>query len=311
MEMTAVSPPVRRRWLARRRLLKLIVVLPLAWVGYCAVMYFCQDRFVFPRELAPKPTPSRGVDAANVITIRTEDGCPVEGWFIPAPNASAAHPAPAVLYFHGNAEVIDRQRRVPPMWAGLGVSLLMVEYRGYGRAESAGPPSQEGLVADGDKFYQELIRRPDVDPSRVIVHGYSMGGGVASQVAARHKPAVLVLEATFTNLADIAWHYGTPPFLARYPFRTDEVLPRLGVPIFIAHGRADRIVPVWHGRRLHALVPGSTYVELDCGHLNLPGAKVGDPYTESLRAFLVANHILPARPMVAAEDAARSRPHTE
>jgi fermentation-respiration switch protein FrsA (DUF1100 family) len=289
----AVSTPVvhRRRW--HRRILGRLVVYPaIAWMAWCTAMYFFQDKLVFPRDLAPTPAPTRTVVPQNVITVTTEEGRSVEGWFMPGRGASATRPAPAVLSFHGNAEIIDFQDRVPALWSRLGVSLLMPEYRGYGRAKHAGQPSQESLVADGVRFYDELIHRPEVDRSRIIIHGYSIGGGIAAQVAARRKPAALILEGTFTSVADFAWSYGVPPFLSRHPFHTDQVLTGLGVPIFIAHGRRDSIVPVSHGRRLHALVAGSTYVELDCGHLNMPGTQSDDGYQERLRQFLVTNGIL-------------------
>jgi uncharacterized protein len=268
-----------------------VLCLAFAWIAWCTGMWLFQDRLIFPRELAPHPPAQRSIDAGNVITITTGTGKPIEGFFCPAPGCSAEHPAPAVLYFHGNAEIIDFQDRVRPMWERLGLSLLMAEYRGYGRAKYAGVPSQDTLVADGVRFYDELLRRPEVDRSRIVIHGYSIGGGVAAQVAARRKPAALILECTFTSVADFAWQYGVPPFLSRNPFHTDQVLPQLGVPIFLAHGRTDHIVPVSHGRRLHELVPASTYVELECGHLDMPGGRPEDAYPQALREFLVAKGI--------------------
>lgn len=262
---------------------RLLVYLPITWVAWCTGMYFFQDRLVFPSDLAPEPVAQPHVQPENIFTITTENNQSVEGWFFPAKGADATRPAAAVLYFHGNAEIIDLQDRVPLLWKRLGVSLLMPEYRGYGRATHAGRPSEQALVADGVRFYDQLIQRPEVDPSRIILHGYSIGGGVAAQVASKRKPAALILECTFTSVADFAWGYGVPPFLTRHPFHTDEVLPKLGVPIFISHGRADNIVPIAHGRALHALVPDSTYVELTCGHLNMPG---DEGYREQIRAFL-------------------------
>jgi fermentation-respiration switch protein FrsA (DUF1100 family) len=255
-------------------------------------MYLWQDQLLFPSYMAPKADGAvpRSVD---VMTITTEAGAQVPAWFLAAPAVSAEHPGPAVLYFHGNGEIVDLQERVNALWWDLGVSLLIMEYRGYGRAGNAGKPSEAALVADGVKFFDQLIQRPDVDSKRVIIHGYSIGGGVAAQVAARRKPAVLVLESTFTSIADFAPRYGLPRWLAKNPFHTDEVLPGLNVPIFIAHGRPDTIVPVEHGRRLHALAPTSTYVELDCGHMNLPGYHAGDPYRDQLRQFLVQSGVLP------------------
>ncbi len=277
-----IAPPAcrRRKWLVRGA-----SYLALAYAAWCTGMYFFQDGLLFPCQLAPKPV-AKVPAYVQELSIPTQDGHSVPGWFVPARSASPEHPAPAVLFFHGNAEIIDYENRVESLWGSLGASILFAEYRGYGRARAAGEPSEAALVADGVRFFDELCKRPDVDRSRIIIHGYSIGGGVAAQVAAQRKPAALILEATFTSVADFAWGYGVPPFLARHPFRTDEALARIGVPIFIAHGRADTIVPVEHGRRLHALVPTSTYIELNCGHLDLPGAGAEENYRTEIRGFL-------------------------
>jgi fermentation-respiration switch protein FrsA (DUF1100 family) len=268
-----------------------VTYLTLTYVAWCIGLYFFQDGLLFPRELAPGPV-ARVPAYVQEVSVSTEDGRSVPGWFVPAPSASREQPAPAVLYFHGNAEIIDYSDRVESLWRSLNVSILFAEYRGYGRAKFAGEPSEAALVADGVRFFDELCKRPDVDRSRIILHGYSIGGGVATQVAVQRKPAALILESTFTSVADFAWSYGVPPFLAKHPFRTDEALGRVQAPIFIAHGRADHIVPVEHGRRLHAVVPTSTYVEVDCGHLDLPAPGRGDGYVEQIRSFLVRSSIL-------------------
>lgn len=267
------------------------MVVLLVYLGWCGLMYVYQDALVFPADLAPQIAASVPGDV-EVIEIETGGGGAVPAWFYPATGADADEPGPAVLYFHGNAEIIDEQDRVAAMWGKLGASLMLVEFRGYGRAADAGPPSQHALVADGVRFFDLLRERPEVDPDRIIVHGYSIGGGVAAQVAARRKPAALILEASFKSLASFSWGYGVPPVLARHPFRTDKVLPVLDVPIFISHGSRDMIVPVHHGRWLHALAAGSVYVELDCGHLDMPGDRRHDPYRERIRTFLVDNGIL-------------------
>lgn len=275
-----------RRWLVR-----LAVFAGLAYGTWCTALYFGQDELVFPRHFAPAPL-AQVPPYVRELTVRTEAGHEVPGWFVRSRSASAATPGPAVLYFHGNGEIIDYESRIESLWRGLDASVLFAEFRGYGRAAHAGRPSEAALVADGIAFFDLLGKQPEVDPKRIIIHGYSLGGGVAAQVAAQRKPAALVLEATFTSIASFGWSYGVPPFLSSHPFRTDAVLPGLEVPIFIAHGRHDHIVPVEHGRELHTLVPASTYVELDCGHLNLPAFEPGSAYVEKLRGFLVAAHVL-------------------
>jgi fermentation-respiration switch protein FrsA (DUF1100 family) len=284
--------PGNRSGSGKRRLARLLLGLGLVYLGWCGGMYAYQDKLIFPRHLAPRPTPYGLAGRDRELAIATESGARVIGWFLPARSADARHPRPAVIFFHGNGEIIDYQQRVPSLWRRLNVSVLLPEYRGYGRSSGAGDPSEEALVADGLKFYDELLRQPEVDPARIIVQGHSLGGGVAAQVAARRLPGALILESTFTSIADFAWGYGVPPFLARNPFHTDEAVSTLRSAIFIGHGRADAIVPVSHGRRLHAIAPGSTYLELDCGHMDMPGEQPDDPYREAIRRFLADHRVL-------------------
>jgi hypothetical protein len=119
-----------------------------------------------------------------------------------------------------------------------------------------------------------------------------LGGGVAAQLAARRKPAALILQATFTSVASMAHQYGVPQSLARHPFRTDRVLPTLDVPILILHGTHDKIIPVRHGRTLAELVPDAKYIEYDCDHLNFPGPGNGRTHWQNIRSFLEEANVL-------------------
>src|SRR5262249_55404708 len=110
------------------------------------------------------------------------------------------------------------------------------------------------------------VARSDVDKAWIVIHGRSRGTGVASQLAALHQPAALILESPFTSIASFAWRYGVPPVFLRSPYRTDKVLPKLTCPILVLAGRNDEIIPIEHGEKLHRLAPTSTMVELDGSH---------------------------------------------
>lgn len=277
---------------SRRRMLQYILILPILYILYCAVLYLVQDRFVFPRDLLPRPraagqfppdvnpvTLNAGTEAAPVI---------VEAWFLP-PLRPAPGPAPAVICFHGNAELIDSAVDSVHDWRRRGYAVLLPEYRGYGR--SGGQPSQAALTEDAVRFYDILAARPDIDPERILFHGRSIGGGIACQLAAVRPPAAMVLESTFTSAASFTWSLGAPPFLARHPFRSDRILPTLDRPVLFLHGIQDDIVPIAHSRTLHRLTPGSALVELDGGHNDFP--RDARLYRAAIDAFL-ASHGLPS-----------------
>ncbi|WAS96711.1 alpha/beta hydrolase [Nannocystis punicea] len=247
-----------------------------------------QERVIFPREYANQRALASPPAGVTPLWSPAADGTRVEAWFVPGRGASAERPGPAVMFFHGNGELIDHQLALAASYAARGVSVLLPEYRGYGRSQ--GKPSQAAIVGDMLRFHDELAARPEVDRARVVFHGRSLGGGVASALAAVRPPAALILESTFTSLAALARKHGLPEALCRHPFRTDRVLPALQRPVLILHGSEDEMIPVAHGRSLHTSAPGSTYVELPGGHNDFPRDRPA--YERALDAFLRASGVL-------------------
>lgn len=270
------------------RLLRIALVATiLFYPAWCATLYFQQDAMVFPRNLANQGrTAIAPPQSATELTIETPDG-PVHAWLI-SPRAPSA-PTPVVVYFHGNAELIQDCLDTTEFYTSRGLCVLIPEYRGY--ATSAGTPSEDAIVADALAFIEQLRARPDLDFSRLVLHGRSLGGGVAAQVASRVAPRALVLDCTFTSIASFASRYAVPPFLVRNPFRTDEVLPSLACPILISHGTADTVIPYSHSQALAQLNPKARLNTYPCGHLDFPGDR--EVYNDALTQFLRDAGVLP------------------
>jgi fermentation-respiration switch protein FrsA (DUF1100 family) len=223
------------------------------------------------------------------MRVPCDGGGHVEAWFVPARSDTGGR-RPVIVYFHGNAEIIDHQQAVVAGYRRLGCSVLLPEYRGYGR--SAGKPSQRAILADNVRFFDELVERPEVDAARIVFHGRSLGGAVAADLAMKRKPAALVLESTFTSVASMAHRYAAPEFLVTNPYRTDRVVATIGVPVLSFHGTRDTIIPVAHGRELARLAPGIVYREYDCGHNDFPGDANASAYWAEIESFLAAHGII-------------------
>ena len=293
--------PRLRRW--RSRGIRAVLCVALAYVVWCAVLYFYQDKLVFPADMATAAAPSlhwAGVRTER-LALSPEGGSEVEAWLCLAPAAGAERPAPVVIFCHGNAEIVDGQRDIVGLYHRLGCSVLLPEYRGYGR--SAGTPTEAGIVADVVAFHDQLLERDDVDRSRIVLHGRSLGGGVAAQVAAQRKPAAMILQSTFSSVARMARSYLVPSFLAKHPFRTDRVIAELDIPLLIFHGTQDSLIPVEHGRRLGAIAGArAVYVEYDCDHNNFPGRGNNRDYADRIAAFLTTAGIAAGPAAEAAAD---------
>ncbi|MCB9852511.1 MAG: alpha/beta hydrolase [Phycisphaerales bacterium] len=232
-----------------------------------------QERILFPTHVLPPPAARPQIHETVEWTRERTLGGHGVAWYIPTPEASRENRRPCVVFFHGNAEIIDHQTDLVLAYREMGCSTLLVEYPGYGRSQ--GFPGQQSILDDADFFYEKLVEQPDVDATCIVFHGRSVGGAVAAQLANRHEPAALILQSTFTSVPDIAKQFLLPAFLVRHPFHTDKVLPNLECPILIFHGTQDRIVPVSHGHKLRDLAAKSRlirYVEFDCDHNDFPGA---------------------------------------
>ena len=280
---TAAPPLSARRRGAKWLLSRVLLVAVGTYAAWCGVLYAYQDWILFPADAAPPPPAARDPHAI-VTTLQVEGVGAVESWFLPAPGVSASHPGPAAVFCHGNAEIIDFKDAMVRAYHSIGCSVLLPEYRGYGR--SAGKPSEAAITSDLVGFYDELLKRPEVDRSRVVVHGVSLGGGVAAQLAGRREPRALILECTFTSVAAMASKYWAPSFLATSPFHTDRVLPNLHCPVLVFHGTHDCVIPVAHGRRLHELAADSRYFEYDCDHNDFPGPGNEAAYWGEVTRFL-------------------------
>ena len=270
------------------RALLFVVVIYALWLAF---LWISQDRLIFPGAYDrhrstgfPKPP------GAETWWLDTPGGSRTEAWFCTGAGRGADAPGPLLVFAHGNAELIDDQLGLADHYVRLGFSVLLVEYRGFGR--STGRPSERGLVADFAAMLDRALRRPEVDAQRVIYHGRSLGGGVVAQLAARRPPAAMILESTFTSLASMTGRYLAPPSLVRYPFRTDRVVARLDTPLLILHGTRDEVIPIANGRRLHQLAPGSAYVEFDAGHNDFPPDERA--YWAVIDAFLGQHGLLPS-----------------
>ena len=286
-------PSLSTPW--RRRLREYALVLPILYLIWCGAAFMIQERFIFPRSLSAGAAKA-GATAPGGESIWIDVGTPpkpvrVEAWYIPARGSGPDHKAPAVIYFHGNAEIIDWCTDRTRGWTRRGYAVLIPEFRGYGR--SGGSPSQAAIVADAVRFYDLLAARPEIDASRIIIHGRSLGGGVACQLAAARPCAALVLESTFTSVAGMSWSMGVPPFLVRHPFRNDRVLAKLDRPVMLLHGTDDSIVPPSNSRKLHEICRDSMLVEMPGGHNDFP--RSSDNYWTAIEAFLNL-HELPTSP---------------
>jgi fermentation-respiration switch protein FrsA (DUF1100 family) len=156
------------------------------------------------------------------------------------------------------------------MFHRLGYNTLIIDYRGYG--ESSGTPSEQGTYRDAQAAWQHLTEERNVPATRIVLLGESLGGAVATWLAAREKPALLLLASAFTSIADMGaaiYPFLPTHLLARFEYDTREYLRSVTCPVFVAHSPQDEIVPFAQGQALYAAAPEpKQFLELQGGHNN-------------------------------------------
>ena len=179
--------------------------------------------------------------------FQADDGTRLHGWYVPHES-----PRAVVLYCHGNAgNITHRSPIVQVLHDEVGVSLLIFDYRGYGRSQ--GRPDEPGILADARAARHWLAKREGIAPERVVLMGRSLGGAVAVDLAAKDGAGALVLESTFTSLPNVAaYHYPWLPVRRLMRTRLDSVakIRDYHGPLLQSHGPADTIIPFAEGRRL-------------------------------------------------------------
>lgn len=214
------------------------------------------------------------------IYFTTSDNLRLNAFWLPPPPG-----APTVLYFHGNGGNLSGMQPSLTYFHRAGLGALIVDYRGYGLSQ--GHPSEQGLFKDARAAYQECLRR-GVEAGRLIIHGQSLGGAVAVQLASEQPCAGLVLESTFTSAKDMARRlYGKVASMAlRTRYSSLVTVTKIKCPLLVIHGDRDEMIPDSMGRALYAAAPEpkKLWIVPGAGHNNLR-VSAGEQYVEELRRF--------------------------
>lgn len=253
----------------RRALLRWVLVAATSYLAVCGVVAWQKEAILFPMHGRERAAGKLAPSGYETWWHAMRDGTRVEGWWLPARGASAEKPAPAVIVFHGNGELIDDSRDFAEVWHELGVNVLLAEYRGYGRSEGA--PGITSCKGDSVEWFDLVAARPEVKRETILAHGFSLGGIFAAELAAERPVAGLALEGTVASLRDAARDRHVWILLTRERFDATAVLRRLDprVPVLLTHGRPDGVVGFRHHLLLAAARPGARAVAGDHDHYPL------------------------------------------
>lgn len=263
----------------RRIVLGLLVALPVAYAALCVVARVGYTHLLFP---APElhVVPKLDETKAKLLKLPQADGSHTAAIHLPAPAPSAL----TFVILHGNGEVMFDELGHAEELAARGHGALLVEYRGYGT--TFGPAPSEAMLYEDGAAALDYLEREGVARERIVLWGWSLGSGVAAELARRGHGRRVVLLAPYTSMIDMGRRFA--PFLPvsllmAHRLDTLEKAPSIAQPVLVVHGDADELIPFEMGERVAKALPVGRLLRVEGGgHADLltPGARGRPPASE-------------------------------
>ena len=254
------------------------------------------ERYFFYPDSMQYTTPAQFGLQAEDVWLQATDGSRLHAWFLPAHGKAKG----TVLHLHGNAANVSNHLPLVAWLPPRGFNVLSLDYRGFGRSQ--GKPSLDGVVDDAAAALAYLRSRPDVDASRLIVVGQSLGGATALRLLARDSAGVrlAVIDSAFASYRQIAREAAStagilaplaPFVMSAFPGPDKDpitALRKVQVPLIFVHGTRDAVIAHDHSTQLHASAnpPKELWTVDDAEHVAVFGN--AGPWRERLANALEA-----------------------
>lgn len=223
------------------------LVVVLLYVLAALLLFFFQTRLIFYPGKLSKNYKFKNIPLREEVFLKTTDGETINGLFFPGQSKDKV-----ILYFHGNAGDLSGWQFVGEDLLPSGLSVFMIDYRGYGK--STGLISEKGFYLDADAAYRFLITEKKFKPDSILVYGRSIGSGVAVDLASRKRSAGLILESPYSSLSALANQkvpFFFPSLYLRSKFDNIQKINSINAPLLIVHGMDDTLIPASHSKELY------------------------------------------------------------
>jgi pimeloyl-ACP methyl ester carboxylesterase len=219
------------------------------------------------------------------IMLETEDKIKIQSYFLANESSSVV-----LIYFHGNAGNISTRLATLMKIFNLGVNVLGVGYRGYGRSQ--GNPSEAGVYIDGKSALNYATHDLGFEIENVLILGRSLGTAVAINTAQNRDIAGLILISPFTNAIDLARAsgFGVISSLAGKAFNSIDKAANIVCPVLIIHGTNDRITPITMAEEIHEKIgTEKVFVRIDgAAHNNIKSSKYESQFWHAISKFIAS-----------------------
>lgn len=258
----------------------------IAYIGFGLSLWLGQTRLIFYPQPAPLTTPAEAGLPYEDVWIPVGNG-QIHGWWLPSTDPNAK----TVLMFHGNASNVEDTLIQAQPFLALGLSVLLIDYRGYGL--SSGPfPNEKRVYEDAIAAWDYLTQTREISADDIVIFGHSIGGAIAIELASQQPAAAgLIVQATFTSMMDMMDHAGysrlVPKWLLNQHFASIDKVQSLQMPVLLIHGMNDRTVPAGMSQTLHGAIaaPKQLWLVPIADHNDI-AIVAGEPYTLTIHDWL-------------------------
>ena len=242
--------------------MKMIFYLIVGIILFLIFVRYLENTSIFYPERTLGATPKDLGLPFEDVTITTQDHVKLHGWLIKAPSARST-----LIFFHGNAGNIGGRLGKIDFFHQIGLSVLIIDYRGYGKSE--GHPTEQGIYDDATAAYDYLLQRDDMKGQNIISYGASLGGAVAIDLAIKRDVSCVIVDSTFSSAVDMAKRIYPfiPSFLIKSKMNSIDKVKDISAPILFIHSIEDQTVPFALGKKLYDAAPGKKeFIEITGSH---------------------------------------------
>jgi len=264
-------------------LVSVIVVIIITYLLSAIYKYITQSYHVYYPKKEITSTPFDIKLYFEEIIFSSSDGIRLSGWFVPARNHKGV-----MLFLHGSGgNISSRLTFIDYFNRKLGLSVFIIDYRGYGKSE--GRPNEIGTYLDARAAWEYLAVSRKIKPGEIIIFGRSLGGSIAAWLAKEVKARALILDSTFTSIKDIAaelYPYLPVRRFFKFNYPTIDYLKDTSQPVLIIHSSEDDYIPFSHAVKLYNAAKEPRQFLKIMGLHNNNYIKSEEIYLEGIKSFI-------------------------
>lgn len=267
-----------------KRLWKTLRPIAIIYVGVMLVLMLLETSLIYPAPAGDDGDWQPSWLEYEDVYFTSADGTSLHGWYSPTPNADMT-----ILFSHGNGEhVAYLADELEYLRDKYHANVMVYDYRGYGKSE--GRPFEAGVLADGEAAQRWLAQRTQQPAGQIVLWGRSLGGAVATHLAAKLGARALILDRTFSSMVDVAaskFPWLPVRWMIRNRYPSTVAIANYSGPLLQFHGRPDRVVPFRFAQKLFDACPSTQKRFIVSEHLghNTPWP---DEFYDTVAEFLEA-----------------------